>query len=155
MISSKILVQSAAAGLMAGAILTSPLFVFSPEDSSLHLTPSPTKVVFEKADAGVSQGATHYDPPVLRAAPAPGQTHRSDRRIGSARSSDQPDRRSIEERNRAANQALEEIGTAVGYAEPDRSAHLRIHRVLANQVRTVNPEATGLRVNTKVLDLNR
>lgn len=92
MISKKILAQSAAAGLMAGAILAMPLFLYSPEYGSFDNEPCSSK----QNKLEISYGP--YGQPTLRAAPP--VSPRVDR---------VEDTRTLDERSQAARQALGEI----------------------------------------------
>jgi hypothetical protein len=133
MISSKILVQSAAAGLMAGAILTSPIFVLGPEDSALKTTtPCPSKVEYKrvesKRDARANQPSARYEHPTLRAAPQHAQL--------SARKAAQLRQRSLEDRNRAANQALANLNKAYEHSKAEQLGAETAHSVTVHSMAT-------------------
>lgn len=124
MISKKILAQSAAAGLMAGAILAMPLFLYGPEHGSFTNEPCSSKQ--DKLE--ISYGP--YGQPTFRAAPpvnAPASppAERVD------------NRRSLEERNQAARQVLGEINDTyeAEQAETD-AARAFVIRTLAAETAT-------------------
>jgi hypothetical protein len=147
MISSKILVQSAAAGLMAGAILTSPLFLCGPDDWS-YKTGSCPYANFETNQQRVNQQRTshqyavHVEPAVIRAAPT-----RAQRRVDSRRGDKQLRQRSIEQRNQAANQALQQINVAYHHSDAEKRGAQTAHSVILHGEATQTARLIGLNAN--------
>lgn len=139
MISSKILVQSATAGLMAGAILTIPVFLFPSSDQmgfESHRCSYAERVARERA--GVRRQMMrryeryhHYQPNqhVLRAAPPVDGMRRIEGRT-------------LEQRNQAAREALQQIGQAYANSEAQQKA--------AGTAHTVYLHTRGTQVATQV-----
>ncbi|MFP4597048.1 MAG: hypothetical protein ACLFVJ_02275 [Persicimonas sp.] len=120
MISKKILAQSAAAGLMAGAVLVMPLFLYGPERGSFDKKPCS----YKQDKLEISYGP--YGQPTFRAAPP--VSPRADRVENS---------RTLDERNRAARQALGEITANHGAEQAATdAAHTFAIRTMAAQTAT-------------------
>ena len=122
MISSKILVQSAAAGLMAGAILSMPIFLFDSDDVSFE--PSPCE--YERAQHAALRVQPRYraEGPAFRAAPPVNQI--------AARQNREATQRSLDERNEAARQALTQLHKAYEHTNAQHRGAQLAHSVTLN-----------------------
>lgn len=120
MISKKIMVQSGAAGLMAGAILAMPLFLYTPEFGSLEKAPCS----YQKNNLEISYSPSGQ--PTFRAAPS---LNPRGERVQNPRT--------LEERNQAARQALGEINdTYEAEQAATNAAHSFAVRAMAAQTAT-------------------
>ncbi len=120
MISKKILAQTAAAGLMAGAVLAMPLFLYEPEHGSFDKEPCS----YEQDKLEISYGP--YGQPTFRAAPPV-----------SPPAERVENRRTLEQRNQAARQVLGEINdTYEAEQAATDAAHAFAIRTMAAQTAT-------------------
>lgn len=122
MISSKILAQSAAAGLMAGAILAMPAFLLDAEDTSYE--PTPCKYQRSQHPALSAQPSYRVDGPAFRAAPPVNQI--------SAHQNQEISQRTLNQRNAAARQALSQLHRAYDHTAAQHQGAQVAHSVTLN-----------------------
>lgn len=138
MISSKILLQSATAGLMASAILSMPLFVFDSDEVERDRGGCPYTTV--QPEPRQLKAPPQVDRHVLRAAPPTLEVREVKKKAELMR-------RSLEQRNEAARQALQQLNTAYEHSDAQQRGTHMAHTVAAHTM----ARQTATRVNLQAI----